>query len=192
MIKVARTLNGLTPTEKLLVDKWFNGTPTPVEPYTLITPVDTSKFPLLLRNMKLITFKGTEFWAVADTGCYSDAFMTYFKGVSRTGLHAFSEHWEFDTVTKTATDMSDNTFIFNGISSNPVNGNITFKNSITAQGKTEWKEYLKGTPEHVLIPLNYMYEDRSEWKPARRNSDGATGYWNGADEFIAVYGGIRV
>ena len=162
----------------------------PVEPYTLITPTDTSKFPLQLNNMMIITFKGTEVWSVIDTGCFNSTYANYFKGVSRTGLHAFSEHWDFDAVTKGGADMSENTFIFNGASSNPVNGNISFKNSITAEGTTAWKNYLSGTPEHVLIPLNFMYEDRSVWKPAIRNTDGKTGYWNGADGFIAVYGGI--
>lgn len=163
----------------------------PVEPYTLITPTDTSKFPLQLNNMKIVTFKGTEVWTVVDTGCFSAAFSSEMKGVSRTGLHAYSEHWDFDAVTKDASALSDNLFMFNGTASNPVNGNITFKNSIAAQGTTAWKEYLKGTPEHLLIPLNFMYEDRSVWKPARRNSDNKTGYLNEATgDFIAVYGGI--
>lgn len=161
----------------------------PVVQYKYIDPIDTTAFPVL-NSMKLLTLNGTENWRTVSAGYYTGDFSDWFSGVSRTGLVAYSEHWEFDAVVTGAADLATEKWMFNGTTSKPVNGNITFKNSYTAQSLSAWTSYLAQHPEHILVPLNTEKADGSIWKPALRIADGATGYWNGASGFVAIYGGI--
>lgn len=154
--------------------------------YTYVDPLDPVAYPVYT-GLKTITLDGTENWKLSGGACYTGDFADIIKNQTRANVVGFCADYTFQPTVTGIASMDDDCFIYNGTTSIPVNGNLSFKNEHTAS-TSAWTAYLAAHPLTVLISTNAP--DASEWKPALRVADGVTGYWNGADTFVPIKGGI--
>lgn len=153
--------------------------------YKLIEPINPDAFPDY-NGLKVVRLDGTENWKASGGAVYTSDFADIIKSQSRASVVGFCADYTFLPSVQGIASMSDDAFIFNGTSSVAVNGNLSFKDDHTAS-TAAWSAYLAEHPLTILISTNSP--DTSVWKPAK-DSNGVTGYWNGASGFVAVYGGI--
>lgn len=163
------------------------GSEQPLPSYAYIDPIDPSAFPVYT-GLHILTLDGTEAWAANNGAVYTSSFSDIIKNQNRASVVGFCADYTFEPFVQTTTSMSNDAFIFNGTSSSPVNGRISFKNAQTAT-VSAWTDYLAEHPLTVLVSVNNP--DQSVWKPAIYTGDGTTGYWDGADGFVPVHGGIQ-
>lgn len=145
-----------------------------VSRYSYIDPVDSTVFPVH-NGLILLTVDGTEEWSLISGAVYTSAYKNIIQNQSRESVCGYCADYTFEQSSLSIASMSNDAFIFNGTSSNPVNGNLSFKNEHTSS-VAAWKDYLSEHPVTILISTNNP--DASVWKPAK--SGDITGYWDGA------------
>lgn len=164
---------------------WWQRTAPPVVTYRYIDPIDPVEYPNHT-GLKIITLDGSENWKSTGGRMYTEDFRSILNGVTKAEMNAYCAEFVFHHI-YTIADLTFDGFIV-WASSDPFDKpNLTFKKTGISQA-TAWVEYLEDNPITVLISTNDP--DESVWKPAVRISDGATGYWDGEDGFVAVKGGI--
>lgn len=149
-------------------------------PYAYIDPIDTDKFPVLNGWAKYTVSRAT---STTSSGAVATV---------DTGVRAlypstcFASSYEGCDNTKSLSAQPDKTVKF-GFSTDSYRDRIYIKNTEITPTLEAWNAYLAEHPIDILFPLETS--DESVWKPAKDPS-GVTGYWDGANGFCAVYGGI--